>query len=167
MRVSILGAFGQQENDEDRFNKWLRFLKASYGASVFGSIILLSLSAWYVGYKGGPFDHVLIRVLSPSIIMFLVLGSNITLFHTDRRTRVSAAETAKSYLSLPVVLNTTAIAFLVLAVEVSTSLNEWDLGGMLRWWRKALIIVSIGWLFLYTGEKTVHLLRSKSKKDGS
>ena len=161
MRVSILGAFRERKGDEDRFSKWLRVLKATYGAVLFGSVILILLSAWYVGYEGRSLDHVLVRVMFPSIIMLLVLGSNVAVRRMGRTAPVSAAATA-SCLSLPVVLSASVLAFLVAAVHATALLEGWDLRDMLVWWRRALLIISAGWLLLYAGEKTVHVLRSRS-----
>ena len=161
MGVSILRAFRGREGDEDRFSKWLRVLKATYGAVLFGSVVLMLLSAWYVGYEGRSLSHVLIRVMFPSIIMFLVLGSDITVFRVNLPAPVSNAATRKSYLAPPVLLSASAVAFLILAVEAATFLNSWDLNDMLVWWRRALLVLSAGWLFLCAVETTVHCLRSK------
>ena len=165
MRVSILGAFRESAVDEDRFSKWLRVLKAAYGAVLFGSVVLMSLSAWYVGYEGKPLSHVLIRVMLPSIIMFLFLSSSITVFRTEQPAPVPAAATGTSALSLAVVLSTSTIAFVIFAVEATAFLGGGSLGDMLVWWRRALLILSGGWLFLYAGETTVHVLRSQSRKN--
>lgn len=157
MKVGILRAFREVDGDEDPFSKWLRVLRVAYCAVLFGAVMLMVQSAWYVGYERKPFGHTLNSIVFTSIIMFLFYGS---FSRSDRAVQTLFASTPW-YVTPRVVLITSTIVIVLIAAEATTLLDWWDLKEILVSWRKALLILLGGWLFLWAGEKTIQILRSK------
>ena len=152
----LLQAFRESDGDEDRFSKWLRVLRAAYGAVLFGTVMSMAQSAWEAGYEGNPVGHTLARIGPPSIVWFLFVGS----FPRSGRAARTLFASTPWYRTPRVVLVTSTIVTFHMAAEATTFLGWWDLEEMLVWWRKALLVPLGGWLFLWAGERSVQVLRS-------
>lgn len=169
MKVGFLALFREIDGDEDPFSKWLRVLRSAYGAVLFGSVMLMTQSAWHMVVRGNPFDHTLIRLVIgiglPSIFIFLCWGS----FYLPgnlpgRATQIFISSTPGWYRTPRVVLITSTIVTVHMAAEATTFLGWWDLKEVPVWWRKAILVLLGGWLLLWAGERIVRVLRSGSKR---